>query len=40
MISRWNAAFVFVGPRERALGMSESPGREVFHNATIAIYQP
>ena len=40
MISNWNAAFVFVGPRERALGLSESPGREVFHNATTVIYQP
>ncbi len=40
MISHWNAAFVFVGPRERALGMSESLGREVFHNATTVIYQP
>ena len=40
MISHWNAAFVFVGPRERALGMNESPGREVFRNATVAIYQP
>jgi len=40
MISDWNAAFVFVGLRERALGMGESPGREVFRNATTAIYQP
>lgn len=40
MLSDWNAAFVFVGPRERALGLGEPPGREVFRNATVTIYQP
>jgi hypothetical protein len=39
MLKDWNAAFVFFGPRERALGMSEPPGREVYRNATAAIYQ-
>ncbi len=40
MLTDWNAAFVFVGPRERALGMTEPPGREVFRNATVTIFQP
>ena len=40
MLTDWNAAFVFVGPRERALGMTEPPGREVFRNATVTICQP
>jgi hypothetical protein len=40
MLTGWNVAFVFVGPRERALGMTELPGREVFHNATVTICQP
>ena len=40
MLTGWNVAFVFVGPRERALGMTEPPGREVFRNATVTICQP
>ncbi len=37
----WRVAFVFVGQRERALGLAGPlPGREVFHNATVTIYQP
>jgi uncharacterized membrane protein len=40
MLTDWNAAFVFVGPRERALGMTEPPGREVFRNATVTICLP
>jgi hypothetical protein len=41
MLREWHAAFVFVGPRERAIGLTDSPpGREVFRNATVTIYQP
>ncbi len=41
MLREWRAAFVFVGPRERALGLTgPSPGREVYRNATVTIYQP
>jgi hypothetical protein len=41
MLREWRAAFVFVGPRERALGLTDPPpGREVFRNATVTIYQP
>ena len=36
MLREWKAAFVFVGPRERALGLA--PGREVFRNATVTVY--
>jgi hypothetical protein len=38
MLREWNVAYVFAGPRERALGLSDPPGREVFHTATAAIY--
>jgi hypothetical protein len=39
MLREWNAAFVFVGPRERKLGLvSAPPGREVFRNATVTVY--
>jgi hypothetical protein len=41
MLREWHAAFVFVGPREHAIGSADSPlGREVFRNATVTIYQP
>jgi hypothetical protein len=41
MLREWEAAFVFVGPRERALGLTgSSPGRPVFRNATVTIYHP
>jgi hypothetical protein len=41
MLREWRAAFVFVGPRERALGLTDPPpGREVFRNVTVTIYQP
>jgi asparagine N-glycosylation enzyme membrane subunit Stt3 len=40
MLNDWNVAFVFFGPRERALGMTEPLGREVFRNATVTICQP
>jgi Family of unknown function (DUF6541) len=41
MLREWNVAFVFVGPRERAIGLTDSPpGHEVFRNATVTIYQP
>jgi len=40
MLREWQMAYVFVGPRERALGFDGSPGREVFRNATVTIYQP
>jgi hypothetical protein len=36
MLREWKAAFVFVGPRERTLGLG--PGREVFRNATVTVY--
>ena len=39
MLREWRAAFVFVGPRERAIGLADPPpGREVFRNATVTIY--
>jgi uncharacterized membrane protein len=41
MLREWRAAFVFVGPRERALGLPDpGPVGEVFRNATVTIYQP
>jgi hypothetical protein len=41
MLREWRAAFVYVGPRERAIGLADPPpGREVFRNATVTIYQP
>ena len=40
MLHEWRVAFVFVGPRERTLGFDGSPGREVFRNATVTVYQP
>jgi len=41
MLREWHVAFVFVGPRERAIGLPDPPpGREVFRNATVTIYQP
>jgi hypothetical protein len=40
MLREWRVAFVFVGPRERVLGSIGWPEREVFHNATVTIYQP
>jgi len=38
MLREWNVAYIFVGPRERALGLTDPPGREVFRNATATIY--
>jgi uncharacterized membrane protein len=36
----WNVAFMFVGPREHALGFSAVPSEAaVFRNATVTIYQ-
>jgi uncharacterized membrane protein len=41
MLREWRVAFVFVGPRERALGLADSPpGHAAFRNATVTIYQP
>ena len=41
MLHEWRVALVFVGPRERKLGLSSgAPGRPVYQNATVAIYQP
>ncbi len=40
MLREWNVAYMFVGPRERALGLSDPPGREVFRNTTTTVYQP
>jgi uncharacterized membrane protein len=41
MLHEWRVALVFVGPRERKLGLSSGvPGRPVYQNATVAIYQP
>jgi len=41
MLDEWRAAFVFVGPRERAIGLADPPpGREVYRNATVTIYLP
>ena len=40
MLHEWRAAFVFVGPRERAIGLADPPpGHEVFRNATVMVYQ-
>jgi len=40
MLRDWRATFVFVGPRERALGLAAPPpGREVFRNAAVTIYE-
>ncbi len=40
MLREWRAAFVFIGPRERALGLANPPpGREVYRNATVTIYE-
>jgi asparagine N-glycosylation enzyme membrane subunit Stt3 len=38
MLREWKVAFVFAGPRERALGLTEPPGRVVFRNAIVTIY--
>ena len=41
MLREWHVTFVFVGPRERAIGLTDPPpGREAFRNATVTIYQP
>ncbi len=40
MLREWRVAFVFVGPRERALGLTGDLGRQVFRNATVVIYAP
>jgi hypothetical protein len=41
MLREWRAAFVFIGPRERKLGLTGSwGGREVYRNPTVVIVQP
>jgi len=41
MLREWNAPFILVGPRERALGLADAlPGRQAFRNATVTIYAP
>jgi hypothetical protein len=40
MLREWRVAFVFVGLRERALGLTGLPGRAAFRNSTVTIYLP
>ena len=40
MLNEWNVSFVFVGPRERGLGLAASPpGTVVFTSPTVTLYQ-